>query len=83
MSMIGITHQVSFAPPVRNQSTEFIATSIDIIEIKLIPIAVFKADKKLMLWRMRIQVSSIMLVNKPLKIASSMMFNVGHGIAAY
>jgi len=42
-SIIGMTHQVSTAPPVKITSVTFIAISIDIIEIKLIPRAVLIA----------------------------------------
>ena len=43
VSMIGITHHVNIAPPVKITSVMFIASSIDTIDIKLIPNAVFKA----------------------------------------
>ena len=51
-----------------------------IMDIKLMPIAVFKAIRSAMPPRKRITVSKIMLVIKPLIIASVMMANVGQGI---
>jgi len=45
--MTGITHQVSFAPPVSSTSVTFIATSIAIIEMNDMPMAVLNAADKL------------------------------------
>ncbi len=78
-----MTHQVNFAPPVSATSTIFIAASIDIIEIKLIPNAVFNADINIIFCRIRIIVSKIMLVKRPLHIARSIIDMVDHGIPVY
>lgn len=77
--MIGMTHKVSRAPPVSTISTVFMATSIDTMEINDIPIAVLKA-RLIVIWRLRITVSSAMDVSKPFTIANDMMARVGHGI---
>ena len=79
-NMIGITHHVSNAPPVRYQSVRFIAISIAIIEIMLMPIAVLKALNKIIPPRNINTVSNNMLVIRPLIIASIMMATVGQGI---
>ena len=78
-SMIGTTHQVRIAPPVKSTSTTFIATSIEIIEIIDMPIAVLKAILR-DIWRDNITVSSTIDVNKPLMMASVIIAKVGHGI---
>jgi hypothetical protein len=44
--MNGMTHQVSFAPPVIKKSTRFIAASIETIEISDMPMAVLKGGSK-------------------------------------
>jgi len=80
--MIGITHQVSIAPPVNKRSVAFIATSIEIIEIRLIPIAVLKARFNA-IWRDKINVSNIMEVINPLIIASNIIPNIGKAIFVY
>ena len=77
--MIGITHQVSFAPPVNKKSVTFIATSIEIIEIKLIPMAVLKA-KFNAIWRDNIKVSKIIEVINPFIIARIIIANTGQAI---
>ena len=80
VSIKGITHQVSIAPPVNQTSTMFIAASIEIIEISDIPKAVFSARLNA-ICRARIIVSKMIDVISPLKIASSMINNVGHSIS--
>ena len=77
--MIGIPHQTSFAPPVRRTSVRFIATSMAIIEIKDIPIAVLKAVLRT-ICRDRMNVSSAMDVINPLKMASVMIARTGQAI---
>ena len=77
--MNGITHQFNFAPPVKNTSTEFIATSIDIIDINDIPIAVFNALTKLSS-RIRITVSSNIDVINPFIIAKVIIKSTGQPI---
>ena len=76
----GIAHQVSNAPPVSNQSVMFIALSIPIIDIKLIPAAVFNESRKDIPARNKIKVSSKILVINPLIIANIIMASVGQGI---
>ena len=78
-SIIGTTHQVSIAPPVKRTSTIFIAASIEIIEIIDIPIAVLKAIFS-DIWRDNITVSSAIDVSKPLMMASVIIAKVGHGM---
>lgn len=78
---MGMTHQTKIAPPVKYQSVIFIATSIAIIEIMLIPIAVLNARDKFIPSLARITVSSAMLVSSPLIIASDIIAIVGQGIA--
>jgi hypothetical protein len=80
--MIGITHQVSFAPPVNKTSVTFIVTSMEIIEIKLIPMAVLKA-KFNAIWRDKIKVSKIIDVIMPLIIARIIMPITGQAILLY
>ena len=77
--MKGMTHQVSFAHPVIKTSTLFMATSIDTIEIKDIPIAVLKADVSC-IWRDKMKVSSAIEVTSPLIIANVIMAKVGQAI---
>ena len=78
-SIIGTTHQVSIAPPVKSTSTIFIAASIEIIEIMDMPIAVLKAIFS-DIWRDNITVSSAIDVNKPFMMASVIIAKVGHGM---
>lgn len=66
--MIGITHQVSIAPPVNMTSTIFIAASIEIIEIRDIPMATLKASLRIICLE-SINVSSIIEVINPFIIA--------------
>ena len=80
-SMIGTTHQVSIAPPVKSTSTIFIAASIEIMEIMDMPIAVLTAILS-DIWRDNITVSSAIDVNKPLMMASDIIAKVGHGMPA-
>ena len=77
--MNGITHQFNLAPPVKNTSTEFIATSIDIIDINDIPIAVFNALTKLSC-RIRITVSSNIDVINPFIMAKIIIESTGQPI---
>tara|TARA_B100000900_G_scaffold37146_1_gene27831 strand:- start:526 stop:789 length:264 start_codon:yes stop_codon:yes gene_type:complete len=79
-NMMGTTHQVSIAPPVRRKSAKFMATSIEIIEIKLIPSAVFKAWPNVKDCLNKMIVSRVMLVSKPLIIAKIIMAKVDQGI---
>ncbi len=80
VNITGITHQVSIAPPVNKTSTIFIATSIEIIDISDIPKAVFSAMLN-SICRARIIVSKMIDVISPLRIASSMINNVGQAIS--
>ena len=77
--MIGITHQVSFAPPVNKTSVTFIATSIEIMDIKLIPIAVLNA-KFNAIWRDKMNVSKIIEVINPFIIARIIIASTGQAI---
>ena len=74
-NIIGITHQVSIAPPVRRKSTIFIAASIPIIEIRDIPIATLNASFNIICLD-KIIVSRIIEVIIPLNMASIIMFIV-------
>ena len=67
-SINGITHQVKMAPPVSITSVTFIAASIEIIEMRDMPIAVWKANLSAICLE-RIIVSSKIDVISPLKIA--------------
>ena len=78
--MIGTPRQVSIAPPVRRKSVKFIAASIEIMEIKLIPSAVFKAWPNVKDCRYKMTVSRAILVSRPLVIARIIMAKVGQGI---
>ena len=71
-NIIGITHQVSIAPPVRIKSVIFIAASIDTIEISDIPIATLKASFNA-ICADKMNVSKAIEVIIPLKIASSII----------
>ena len=78
-SINGITHQTK-TPPAKTTSTVFMATSIDIIDIKDIPVAVLNAALKF-ICRERIIVSRIIEVIKPLIIARVIMPNIGKAIS--
>ena len=78
-SMNGITHQVSTAPPVSTTSVIFMAASMAIIEINDMPMAVLKASFNT-ICRIRIIVSSMIEVSKPLKIASVIIAQTGQGV---
>ena len=80
VSIKGITHQVSIAPPVNQTSTIFIAASIEIIEISDIPKAVLSARLNA-ICRVRMIVSKMMDVIRPLKIANSIINKVGQAIS--
>ena len=75
-SMTGTTHHVSIAPPVRNTSVTFIASSIAIIETSDIPIAVLNASAG-RICRHRMIVSNMMDVKSPLKIARDIIQMTG------
>lgn len=64
----------------RVQSTRFIAASIEIIDIMLMPTAVLKAMPSSMPAFIMIPVSSNMLVIKPLIMARIMIDNTGQAI---
>tara|TARA_B100000214_G_scaffold129229_1_gene91853 strand:+ start:451 stop:708 length:258 start_codon:yes stop_codon:yes gene_type:complete len=78
-SIKGITHHTK-TPPAKTTSTVFIATSIDIIDIKDIPVAVLNASLKF-ICRERMIVSRIIEVIKPLIIARVIMPNIGKAIS--
>ena len=78
--MIGITHQVKIAPPVKTTSVTFIATSIEIIDTRDIPIAVLKAMFKDICLE-RINVSKAMDVKIPFIIAKDMIAKTGQVIS--
>ena len=69
----------SVAPPVRRTSTEFMATSIDTMEISDIPQAVLNAGKNAICLAI-IAVSSAIEVIMPLMIAKVIIARVGHAI---
>ena len=74
--MNGITHHVRTAPPVSMKSVTFMATSIAIIEIRDMPIAVLKAALN-GICLLRIMVSRMIDVTKPLKTARLIMAHTG------
>ena len=76
-SIKGKIYQFNIAPPVKTKSVRFIANSILIIDIKLIPKAVLIAFINLNFCLNKITVSSAILVNKPLIIAKIIMPNTG------
>ena len=76
-SINGITHQVKIAPPVRMTSVIFIAASIEIIEMRDMPMAVLKASL-ITICPDRMTVSSKIDVTNPLKIARLMIAQTGH-----
>tara|TARA_A100001037_G_C14556231_1_gene373877 strand:- start:170 stop:493 length:324 start_codon:yes stop_codon:yes gene_type:complete len=78
-SIKGITHQVKIAPPVRMTSVTFIAASIEIIEMRDMPIAVWKAGLSAICLE-RIIVSRIIDVINPLKIARLIIAQTGQSI---
>lgn len=78
-NMKGITHRTN-TPPAKTTSTVFIATSIEIIEIKDIPVAVLNASFRF-ICRDRTIVSRIIEVIRPLMIARVIMPNIGKGIS--
>ena len=78
-NIMGITHHVRTAPPVSTTSVTFIATSIPIIEIKDIPIAVLKAILRVICLD-RIMVSRMIDVIRPLKIAKLIIAQTGQAI---
>jgi len=75
-NIIGITHHVSLAPPVKITSIKFIAISIEIMEIKDIPAAVLKACNRRICFD-KMTVSRSIEVIKPLTIARLIMITVG------
>ena len=78
-SIIGITHQVRTAPPVSTTSVTFIATSIPIMEIKDMPMAVLKASLSVICLD-RMMVSRMIDVISPLKIAKLIIAQTGQAI---
>ena len=78
--MIGMTHQVSRAPPVKNQSTRFIVASMATIDTILMPTAVCSAVAGDIPVRQRMTVSNAILVSNPLTVASIMIDSVDHGM---
>ena len=78
-SMIGKAIKVILAPPVIAMSVKFIASSIAIIEISDIPSAVRRARLNAICLQ-RINVSRMIEVKRPLKIASAIMAITGHAI---
>ena len=77
--IIGRTHQVSLAPPVRATSVMFITASMEIMEISDMPRAVFNAILKA-IRRKRTIVSRAKDVRSPLMMARTMIAFVGQGI---
>ena len=75
-NIIGIIPNVSIAPPVNNTSVRFIAISIDIIDIRDILIATWKADVRF-ICLLNIIVSNKIEVTSPLKIANNIMIVTG------
>ena len=75
-SIKGMTHQVKIAPPVRITSVTFIAASIEIIEMRDMPIAVLNASLSAICLE-RIIVSRIIDVINPLKIARLIIAQMG------
>ena len=78
-SINGITHQVKIAPPVRITSVTFIAASIEIIEMRDMPIAVLRASLSAICLK-RIIVSSIIDVISPLNMARLIIAQAGQSI---
>jgi hypothetical protein len=75
-----MTHQVKIAPPVRATSVKFMASSMEIIETKDIPIAVLKANlNDICLESMK--VSRPMDVKIPLIIAKDIINTTGQSIS--
>ena len=68
-SITGTTYQFNNAPPVKIKSVRFIAISILIMEIKLIPNAVLTAFFNLKFCFIKTIVSREILVSKPFIIA--------------
>ena len=78
-SIKGITHQVKIAPPVRMTSVRFMAASIEIIEMRDMPIAVLNACLSAICLE-RIIVSRTIDVINPLKIARLIIAQTGQSI---
>ncbi len=74
--MIGMTHHVKTAPPVKITSVKFMAVSIATIEMKDIPVAVLKAFLK-PICLLNIKVSKRIEVIKPFAIASIIIAKTG------
>ena len=74
--MMGMTSRVNLAPPVTATSTTFIASSIAIMEMNDMPIAVLNANLKAICLD-KISVSRAIEVSNPLKMASDMMAQTG------
>ena len=71
-NMIGITHHVSIAPPVINRSTKFIAASMEIMDIRDMPIATLNASFNIICLA-NIKVSRAIDVSNPLIIAKAII----------
>ena len=74
-----MTHQTN-TPPAKMTSTVFIATSIDIMDIKDIPVAVLNASL-IFICLERIMVSKMIDVMRPLIIAKVIIPSIGKGIS--
>ena len=79
LSIIGMIHQVSIAPPVIKTSTKFMEISIDIIEIIDIPKAVFNARRRVICVVSKI-VSNIIELRSPMIMARLIIAKVDHGV---
>jgi len=79
INIIGITHQTN-TPPAKTTSTIFMATSIDIMDIKDIPVAVLNASL-IFICLERIMVSKMIDVISPLIIAKVIIPSIGKGIS--
>jgi len=75
-NIIGITHHVSLAPPVKITSITFIEISMEIMEIRDIPAAVLRACNIRICFD-KMAVSRSIEVIKPLTIARLIMTTVG------
>ena len=78
-NIIGITQIFIIAPPVAMISTKFIETSMEIIDIRLMPMAVFNALLNPSSF-VRTIVSNNILVINPLIIAKAIIPNNGNSI---
>ena len=79
INIIGITHETN-TPPAKTTSTIFMETSIDIMDIKDIPVAVLNASL-IFICLERIMVSKMIDVISPLIIAKVIIPSIGKGIS--